>query len=524
MKFNQQNINLYEQVPSTPFNKGIMVAICLFFFLVLLSGGIYFWFSPRAIISESENRNLAQMPIIDQKMILSGNYAKNFEQFYNDQFLLREFFLNTAEYIKTARGIQSDQLRVITVSGGDIDNGAVGELAGVANSGNDAGNTQETALLADDDMQNNAQNKYSESGQNNAQNNLPAENFDNEFSKIKGVVVTNGRVVQVFSGSKASILPFAELINEFADKLSGKKVYAMLIPAGSDFYLPKEVNKGKLKERENIDLFKTLLSPKVTHVDAYNELAPHTNEYISYRTDHHWTGLGAYYAYRAFAQQAGFIPLELDQLEHKTAKSTFLGSLYKYTKDNSLKNHADLLEYYKIPGKYRVQIFDKNGKNPKAGSLYYENTNNYGVFLGGDFPMIHIEHLTDATESGKLSDKPNGDSSKNAQFSFNVGSNKSAQYSGENVQNNTIKNNIAQNNTAHMPEKHKILIIKDSFGNALSTYLPYHYRDVYVVDYRYFKGNVVQFMQENEIDELLYAHNTFAANSHAVVSYGKAFK
>ena len=60
---------------------------------------------------------------------------------------------------------------------------------------------------------------------------------------------------------------------------------------------------------------------------AYPEIAAHTNEYLYFRTDHHWTARGAYYAYRAFANTAGFTPVEINSL--RTGKlSPFLGTLY----------------------------------------------------------------------------------------------------------------------------------------------------------------------------------------------------
>lgn len=123
------------------------------------------------------------------------------------------------------------------------------------------------------------------------------------------------------------------------------------------------------------------------------------------------------------------------------------------------------MEYYKIPNKTTVTNH-KNGykSGGTAGLLYAEFGRDYGLFLGGDLPLVHIK--------------------------------------------------------SDVEHERKIVIIKDSFGNALAPYLAAHYSDVYVVDYRYFKGNIPTMMRELGIKELLYAHNTFAANSQSAVNYG----
>ena len=57
------------------------------------------------------------------------------------------------------------------------------------------------------------------------------------------------------------------------------------------------------------------MSKDVIKINAYDEIAAHKGEYMYFRTDHHWTGLGAYYAYKAFAQKAGFTPYKYEDYE-----------------------------------------------------------------------------------------------------------------------------------------------------------------------------------------------------------------
>ena len=56
-------------------------------------------------------------------------------------------------------------------------------------------------------------------------------------------------------------------------------------------------------------------------MDAYTNLLLHNDEYLYFATDHHWTGLGAYYAYQPFCEQAGFEPVPLESMEKRTPVS-----------------------------------------------------------------------------------------------------------------------------------------------------------------------------------------------------------
>jgi hypothetical protein len=229
----------------------------------------------------------------------------------------------------------------------------------------------------------------------------------------------------------------------------------MAVPIGSDFYLPRRVNQGVMREKLAIDHIQTLLDPRVKFVAAYDRLAEHADEYIQFNTDHHWTGLGGYYAYTAFAQSAGFEVLPLSDLV-KGEIPGFLGTLYQRTMAPSLRTKADVVEYYKIPFKTEATYYPVGSNTPVPALLYAEYArggNAYGVFLGGDFPLMRI-----------VSEVKNGK---------------------------------------------KIAVIKDSYGNAFVPYLASHFEEVFVLDYRYFAGNIKTLLEDNGIQNLLFAHNTF---------------
>ena len=457
--------------------KLLWIANSSLFCVILIIGGVAFWTLPKQTISSDENRKLMDFPLANQETIFSGKFEKAFEEYYNDHFPLRENWLTLANHLNTFKGSQEQEIRVITLNNQHndeiyLDQEMITEETSSASNIDvsdsalernvDTEKSEEAHEPLTTDTTSNTETVEVESAKN-TEKHLPSD-INEEFNRIKGVIVVNGRVLQIFAGSKQTITPYVNMLTTYRKKLANDiKMYTMMIPSGSDFYLPYQVNKGVLKEKENIELFNSLLPKNIVSVPVYKEMEPHKNEYIQFRTDHHWTGLGAYYAYVAFAKKAGFQPLALSDMQYEAKKASFLGSLYNYTKDNELKKNPDLLEYYKVPTQSVVKIYG-DAPTPIAGQVYAEKNNNYVLFIGGDNPLVHFH-----TETS---------------------------------------------------ERKSLLVVKDSFGNALIPYLTAHYKDIYVVDYRYFKGNILRLMKRHDIKELLYAHNTFAANTKTTTKLG----
>lgn len=276
------------------------------------------------------------------------------------------------------------------------------------------------------------------------------------YENVESIIIYRGRALQMFGGAPQMTQSLAKAINRYREELSPEiNLFFMAVPIGSDFYLPRKVNQGVMREKLAIDHIHTLFDPGIKSVAAYDRLAEHTDEYIQFNTDHHWTGLGGYYAYTAFADAAGFKPLPLSELV-KGEIPNFLGTLYQRTMAPALRNKIDTVEYFKVPVKTEATYYPANSNTPVPLPLYAEYArggNAYGVFLGGDFPLMRV-----------VSDVKNGK---------------------------------------------KIAVIKDSYGNAFVPYLAAHYEEVFILDYRYFVGNIKTLLEDNGIQNLLFAHNTF---------------
>ena len=283
-----------------------------------------------------------------------------------------------------------------------------------------------------------------------------AQSGEDLYENVESIIIYRGRALQMFGGAPQMTQSLAKAINRYRDELSPEiNIFFMAVPIGSDFYLPRKVNNGVMREKLAIDHIHTLLDPGVKFVTAYDRLSEHTDKYIQFNTDHHWTGLGGYYAYTAFAEAAGFKALSLNELV-KGEIPNFLGTLYQRTMAPALRNKVDTVEYFKVPFKTEATYYPAHSNTPVPLPLYAEYArggNAYGVFLGGDFPLMRV-----------VSEVKNGK---------------------------------------------KIAVIKDSYGNAFVPYLASHYEEVFILDYRYFVGNIKTLLEDNGIQNLLFAHNTF---------------
>lgn len=143
------------------------------------------------------------------------------------------------------------------------------------------------------------------------------------------------------------------------------RTISLVTPNGGEFYSPESLHTGEHSQKDMIDFCYGQMDSGIVTVDAYAKLRAHTDEYIYFRTDHHWTQLGAYYAYTAFCEAAGFDAVPLKQFQ--TGRyDTFLGSMYTFTKgypqSDVLKQHPDYLDYY-------LPIADTHARYYADGSL-----------------------------------------------------------------------------------------------------------------------------------------------------------
>lgn len=276
------------------------------------------------------------------------------------------------------------------------------------------------------------------------------------------IYVWNNQGFELFGSDEARATTYAETINGFADKLNGITVYDMVIPNHTEMGLPqrlKDSDAPSTSQAENIKSIYSKLSDKVTPVNAYNYLADHNDEYIYFGSDHHWSGLGAYYAYSAFAKTNDLPVLSLDDCTEQQIEG-FTGT---FTNTASGLD-TDTVHYWEFPYEVTMDVTDTDGNLNTYTSPYYQYAEagslTYGVFIMGDHPLTVLKSASENAEEGK-----------------------------------------------------KIAVIKESYGNAFVPYLTYNYEEVHVIDFRTFGDNLVSYCQQNGIDEVLFLNGVMSANT-----------
>lgn len=282
------------------------------------------------------------------------------------------------------------------------------------------------------------------------------------------------RALMAYGGSSKGGLAYAAAANRYKDVFGGKvNVYCMVIPTAAEFYCPEKARKCTNPQWPTINNIHSHLSPGVKAVDIHTTLGEHAAEDIYLRTDHHWAPLGAFYAARKFAKVAGVPFRELTSYDKKTVKN-FVGSMYGYSKDIAVKNAPEDFVYY-VPRdvKYTVTYINYTinehyqvtgiGK-PVKGIFFYHyrdgHSGAYCTFMGGD---TKIAQIRTSTKNGR-----------------------------------------------------RVIILKDSFGNAIPGYLFYSFEEIHVIDSRYFTKNMIEYVNENKITDILFANNIFNAYSSGV--------
>ncbi len=262
---------------------------------------------------------------------------------------------------------------------------------------------------------------------------------------------------------------YAGILSRMAEVLPNVQVYSMLIPDSYEIYAPKRFSTGQMRAFE---IIQNNVSDKVKVINTFNTLASHGNEKIFFSTDHHWTHRGAFYAWQDFASIKGFEPLTLDSFE-KSNIGSFSGSYIKRLgKDlkgkDVLDNTTEVLERFMPVYDTTVTVYSSGDMEKMMGRVPLINTKNntYSCFISGDNPLTVIES--------------------------SVGNGK------------------------------KLAIIKDSFGNALSTWAVNHYQYIYVIDIRGFAGGdlkIRDFYSKTYFDDLLIASYPTTIESKQLSGY-----
>ncbi len=248
------------------------------------------------------------------------------------------------------------------------------------------------------------------------------------------------------------------VFHNFATSLPEVKKSLMLVPNAVKILedqLPKYAPVDD--EREFMTNVQQRLTKDITYVDVYDTLYGKREEEIFYKTDHHWTTRGAFYAYQKLGEYLNFTPDKKEFFQVKKVTDNFYGSLYSQGGFRHVQ--PDTIELF-LPQQeveYKVNYYDYK---QTSNSLYFwenlQKKDKYTVFLGGNQSLIKVE--TGVTNGKKLA------------------------------------------------------VVKDSYAHCFVPFLLRHYQEIYVIDLRYYNDSLQKLLQEQEIKEVLFLYNvkTFA--------------
>ena len=237
-------------------------------------------------------------------------------------------------------------------------------------------------------------------------------------------------------------------IREFSKKTE-VSVYFGLIPTAASVWQEK-LPAGAPSAEEDGWIQKMYKESGVKNIDLASTLKDHKEEYIYYRTDHHWTSLGAFYGANAILDVIGLDELKLSDYEEGEVTQSFLGT--NYSSAGAWWTRPDTITAY-VPEAGKEVISNFTGRE-EAGRLYVpeqlEVKNKYAYFLGGNQPLC------------------------------------------------VIKSQV---------EGPKVLVIRDSYSDCLAPFLAERFQEVHLFDLRYNRLSPAEYVKEKEIDLVLILYN-----------------
>lgn len=327
--------------------------------------------------SETENRPLQTFPAWNTEHVLSGQYTKDLNTWFSDQFICRDQNIHIKYLIQKTFGIKEIQDVFLTKQG----------------------LIEKTAKPNKEQLQRNL-NAINTFKQNNPELNVGFVTVPNAVSIKKE-------------------------------------------------YLPKYA--VTLNQDKQIDNIYSQLDDSIVKIDLRNTLRKHKDEYLYYKTDHHWTSLASYYAYQDIAKAFNLETTKQSDYTIYPVTTNFEGTLANKTGSVNIKDEIDIY----VPKDKCDYVITDESTNKKSRTIYHsdalETKDQYTVFMGGNKALFHI-----------------------------------------NVDNNS---------------KRHLLLIKDSYANSLIPFLIPQYASITVVDARYYFEDHTRLIKDDLITDVLFMNN-----------------
>ena len=272
------------------------------------------------------------------------------------------------------------------------------------------------------------------------------------------ILCENDTLIEPFQAPDAATLEKNATAVNALEKNAGVPVYFALIPGKSDIYaelLP--ANTPNDSQFSFIESAYELANAQT--IDMYAALDGHRDEYVYYRTDHHWTTLGAYYGYAALCEAMGFEPTPLSDFTPETVSDAFYGTTYSSSGFSWVAPDSMAL-YVKDPGTLTIENYADG--TAAEGVLYdysyLDKKDKYATFFGGNTPLLQINT---GREDGE-----------------------------------------------------RLLILRDSYADSMAPFLLSDFSEIHMIDLRYYKASILDYIEEQKIDRVvvMYSVSNFSTD------------
>lgn len=283
-------------------------------------------------------------------------------------------------------------------------------------------------------------------------------------SENNGVFLCDQQLLEPFTAPQNSDLDARiYAINALTDNIS-VPVYVGLIPSASEIL--RDQLPGGVRNDSQLQVIDYVYSRiNTSTVDVAGALQEHSGEYIFYRTDHHWTGLGAYYGFRALSEAMGFSAPTLESyIQRRTVSEDFYGTTYSTS--GFAWVDPDSMEIFREQPENTV-IWRYEGPEGQEIPLYdvtrLDVKDKYSFYLGGNTPRLVIDTGVD--------------------------------------------------------NKPVLLILRDSYCDSLTPFLLDEFSEIHILDLRYFRNSIASYVEENAVDQVLvlYSVNNFCTDRNLVL-------
>ena len=217
-----------------------------------------------------------------------------------------------------------------------------------------------------------------------------------------------------------------------------------------------------------LDNMESHIYGNVNFVNLRKTFEAHKGEYMYFKSDYHWTQLGAYYAYSDFAKSIGLTPTPLSSFDVTTVSTSFIGRTNDYAHDDRILSFYDTIYAYMPRKTHTMTVHNSDlSVNRVFSNCIHVSRDSYSCFINGDNPYTVIN-------------VPSNDQSKTA------------------------------------------LVIKESSGNAFVPFLTEHYGNIIVIDPRHINIDLRTLVAEKGVDDIIFHATASTCSRTAYNDYYRA--